>query len=624
MAGDVFGNGMLLSPHTKLVAAFNHVHIFLDPGPDPAKAIKERRRLFNKARSTWMDYDRKLISRGGGVYERSAKSIPLSAEVKARFGITANALSPDELIHRLLTAEVELLWFGGIGTFVKASQQSQADAGDRANDALRVNGRELRCQVVGEGANLAMTQAGRVEYARTGGRLNTDSIDNSAGVDTSDHEVNIKILLNQAVSAKKLAMKARDKLLADMTDEVAELVLRDNYLQTEALTVAEAEAPERLTNMQRLIRALEREGRVNRTVDGLPDEDTIAQLAKSGLGLTRPEMSVLLAHSKLALNDALMETDLPDERLLEHDLVDYFPTPLRKKFASAIPHHLLRREIIVTAVTNQIVNRAGPGFVNDLAERTGQGADAIARGFAIVRHSFGCDDLWHGIEALDNKVPTSRQTDMLREIRRLMERAVTWFVQNGEAPLDVEANIAAFRPGITALLRALPSLASESARDNLEDRVGALTEAGVPETLARSIASLPLMNAALDIVSIADGDAGRVPDMAKVYFGIGARFGFDWLRAAARRIDTQTAWQRQAVQAMVDDLYALQHELVLQVIDAAGSAKAGDAIVAVWAETRQALVGRTEQIIADMQAAGSADLAMLAVAARQLRVLVTG
>ncbi|MQA66025.1 MAG: NAD-glutamate dehydrogenase [Alphaproteobacteria bacterium] len=623
MAGDVFGNGMLLSPHTRLVAAFNHMHIFLDPDPDPAKAIAERRRLFDTPRSTWADYNGKLISRGGGVFERSAKSIPISAEVKTLLGVTASSLPPDELIQHILRADVDLLWFGGIGTFVKATHESHVEAGDRTNDALRVDAEDLRCKVVGEGANLGMTQAGRVEYARAGGRLNTDAVDNSAGVDCSDHEVNIKILLGQVVAAKTLSMKARDRLLADMMEEVAALVLRDNYLQTGALSVAEADAAERFPNYQRLIRALERAGRINRSVEGLPDEEGIAELSKAGLGLTRPELAVLLAHAKLALNDELLDSDLPDEHCLEDDLVDYFPTPLRRKYAKAIANHRLKREIIVTAVDNQIVNRAGPTFVNDLKERTGEGSPAIARGFTIVRGAFGLDALWAGIESLDNKVPSRRQIDMQVDIKRLLERAVMWFMRYGDHPLDIERNTDLFRPGIKTLADGLPDVLSESGRRTLEERIAGSGADGVPESLARSVAGLSQMNSALDIVCLSGHKAAAVANMARVYFGVGARFGFEWLRGAARRMEMQTSWQRQAVQAMVDELYALQQDLVSQVVRSAGKSPAADDAVSDWSGARDRLVVRTDQTLADIRAAGTTDLAMIAVALRQLRVLVS-
>jgi len=399
------------------------MHIFIDPDPDPTKSLAERRRLFRKPRSTWMDYDKGLISKGGGVFERSAKSVPLSPQMKALLETNQSAIAPDDLIKRLLKADVDLMWFGGIGTFVKSSTESHLDAGDRANDPTRVDGRDLRCKVLGEGANLGITQLGRIEYARAGGRLNTDSVDNSAGVDCSDHEVNIKILLGQVVADKRLTMAKRDKLLAAMTDEVAELVLRDNYLQTGALTVAEAEAADRLPNVARLIRALERATRVNRSIDVLPDEEGLARLGNSGLGLTRPETSVLLAHAKLALYDELLESDLPDDPLLVNDLVAYFPTPVRKTYAKAIANHRLRRELISTSITNQVVNRAGFTFVNDLKERSDRPAPAVARAFTIVRDAFGCEALWRDIEALDNKLDVEVQTAALIDIKALIERA---------------------------------------------------------------------------------------------------------------------------------------------------------------------------------------------------------
>ena len=624
MAGDVFGNGMLLSRHIKLLAAFNHMHIFIDPDPDPAKSLAERRRLFRRPQSTWMDYDKGLISTGGGLFERSAKSVPLSPQMKVLLETSQSAIAPDDLIKRLLKADVDLLWFGGIGTFVKASTESHLDAGDRANDHTRVDGRDLRCKVLGEGANLGITQLGRIEYARAGGRLNTDSVDNSAGVDCSDHEVNIKILFGQAVAARRLTMAKRDKLLAAMTDEVAELVLRDNYLQTSALTVAEVEAVDRLPNVARLIRALERASRVNRAVDVLPDEEGLAQLGNSGLGLTRPETSVVLAHAKLALYDELLESDLPDDPLLVHDLIDYFPTPVRKTYVKDIARHRLRRELIATSITNQVVNRAGFTFVNDLKERSGRPAPAVARAFTIVRDAFGCEALWRDIEALDNKVDAGVQTAALIEIKALVERASLWFLQNGYHPLDITDNVARFRPGIEALGRSLANVASENDLAFMESRRKAFEEKGMPVRLAGAMARLPLMGAALDIVRAAGADASAVSEAARVYFGIGARFGFDWLRDTARRIEAQTLWQRQAVQSMADELDGLQFDLVTHVMDAAGGVAAAEVVVGVWANAHKAAVERIEQMLADMRASGTPDIAMIAVAIRQLRLLVAG
>jgi glutamate dehydrogenase len=622
MGGDVFGNAMLLSRHIKLVAAFNHMHIFIDPDPDPAKSLNERRRLFNKPRSTWADYKKDLISKGGGVFDRGAKSIPLTAEMKALAETNQGSMAPNDLIRRLLKLDVDLLWFGGIGTFVKSKHETHAEAGDRANDGVRVDGRELRCKVLGEGANLGITQLGRIEYARAEGRLNTDSVDNSAGVDCSDHEVNIKILLGQVVAAKRLTMAKRDTLLAAMTDEVAELVLRDNYLQTGALSVAEAEAAERLPNVTRLIRALERENRIDRAIDVLPDGEALEQLANSGLGLTRPEMSVLMAHAKLALYDEVLRSELPDEPLLINDLIAYFPTPIRKSYPKAIAGHRLRRELIATAIANQVVNRAGFTFVNDLMERTGQRAPAAARAFTIVRDVFGCEALWGEIEALDNKVDAGVQTRAMIEIKSLVERTALWFVQNGSHPLDISANVARFQPGARALADCLEAVASDEDLAFVAEKRRQYEDGGMPERLAARIARLPLLGAAPDIVRVASGDAAAVADAARVYFGIGARFGFDWLRDAARGIEAQTPWQRQAVQSMTDELYGLQYDLVTHVMDAAGGLRMAEVVVDVWADAHKAAVQHTEQMLADMRASGTPDIAMMAVAIRQLRLLV--
>ena len=624
MGGDVFGNGMLQSPHICLVAAFDHRHIFLDPNPDPAASIRERKRLYETPGSTWMDFDRSVLSRGGALYKRSTKSVSPSAKVRSLFGIAENSLSPDDLIRYLLTADVDLLWFGGIGTFVKASAESHADVGGRANDGVRVDGRNLRCKVVSEGANLGLTQAGRIEYARRGGRINTDSVDNSAGVNCSDHEVNIKILLGRLVARKKLSLKARDKLLVAMTDEVAGLVLRDNYLQTGALSMAEAEAADQLPNAQRFIRALERAKRINRKVENLPDDEDIQQLANSGQGLTRPEISVLLAHAKLNLYNELLESTLPEEKFLQRDLVAYFPEPIRKKFWRQIPRHRLAREIIVTAITNQMVNRVGPTFVNDLREHTGMRPSAIARGFAIVRDTFDCNHLWDGIEELDGRVPAASQTKMSLAIKHLMYRAVIWFLCHRDHPLDIHLTIKRFHPCVAAFIDTLPDAISPLDRRTLKAGISGYAEKGVPRPLARRIASLPSVYAALDVSWVARENSGAVPDISRIYFGIGERFGFDWLRDTALGLEAQTVWQRQAVQGMVEELYLLQRQLVASIIQATPEARATDGGLSVWADTRKGLIIRTEQAIAEIQAVPAADIAILAVGVRRLHNLVEG
>ena len=400
MSGDVFGNGMLMSRHLRLIGAFDHRHIFIDPDPDPARSFAERERLFHLPRSSWADYDASLISEGGGVFERSAKSVAISPQMKRVFGIEVDHLTPAELIRKLLGAAVDLLWFGGIGTFVKASDESHAEVGDRSNDALRIDSTEIRAKVVGEGANLGVTQRGRIAYALAGGRIDTDAIDNSAGVDTSDHEVNLKILIDRAIAARKLPASERDALLHGMTADVAALVLHDNYLQGQALSVAEARGVAALDRQIRLIRDLEKSGRLDRALEFLPDDETLAARAAQLQGLTRPELAVLLAYSKMTLDDELLASDLPDAPQLVEDLYAYFPPSLRERLGPQIPTHPLRREITATVVTNDLVNRVGITFVSDLRARTGRSAADITRAYLIVRDTFELQRLWAEIEAV--------------------------------------------------------------------------------------------------------------------------------------------------------------------------------------------------------------------------------
>ncbi|MBO0737935.1 MAG: NAD-glutamate dehydrogenase, partial [Alphaproteobacteria bacterium] len=428
MSGDVFGNGMLMSRHIRLLGAFDHRHVFVDPEPDAERSFAERRRLFGLPRSSWADYDHALISPGGGVFERSAKSIPISAQMKRAFEIKAEHLTPAELIGKFLTAPVDLLWFGGIGTFVKATGETHAEVGDRANDALRVNGEEIRAKVVGEGANLAVTQRGRVAFALAGGRINTDAIDNSAGVDTSDHEVNIKILLDQAIARGSVSPDEREPLLAAMAGEVASLVLRDNYLQGEALSLAEASGIASFDRQTRMMRDLERSGRLDRALEFLPDDETLARRAARGRGFARPELAVLLAYGKMTLYEELLASDLPDAPELAEELHSYFPTAVRDRLAAQIATHPLHREIIATVVTNELVNRARMTFVHDLRARTGRTPPEIARAYRIVREVFELPELWSRIEALDNKVSARLQIEMLLELAELIEQAAAWLL----------------------------------------------------------------------------------------------------------------------------------------------------------------------------------------------------
>ncbi len=629
MSGDVFGNGMLLSPHIRLLAAFDHRHIFVDPEPDSAKSFAERQRLFGLPRSSWADYGKGLISKGGGVFERGAKAVPISPEMKRRFGIETDSLSPVNLMRALLTAECDLLYFGGIGTYVKASDERNADAGDRANDALRVDGREIRAKVIGEGANLGMTQKGRVEYARLGaggkgGRLNTDAIDNSAGVDCSDHEVNIKILLSQPAAEGKLTPAARDALLSDMTDEVGALVLRDNYLQTTSLSVSNQIAAPTLDRQWRFMKALEKSGRLDRAVEFLPDDESLAERQAAGEGLTRPEMAVLLAYAKIALYDALLNSDLPDDAHLAGDLLRYFPQMLQDRYREAALAHRLRREIVATYTTNSIINRAGITFIHEVEGETGVAPPDIARGYILGRDAFDMRAMWAGIEAHDGKMPAERQVKALLEVGRFAKVATKWFLQHAQRPIAMAAEIERYRVPLAALAEALPTLLPADAAAALAADIEAEIKAGFAPPLAARLALLPRLISLAEIVRLANA-VGRDPaSVARVYFPVGARFGLDWLRetASGLRVATAQHWDKMALAAIVDDIYGHQFALARAVL-AAGEGPAPERVEA-WTKQRSALVAQTAKLVDDLRMAGTTDLAMLAVANRQLRALAGG
>jgi glutamate dehydrogenase len=632
MSGDVFGNGMLMSRHIRLLAAFDHRHIFLDPDPDPAQGFAERRRLFEKTRSSWADYDRAAISAGGGVFERGLKTIPLSPEVRALLGLEAEEVSPAELMRTLLQAEVELFFFGGIGTYVKASSESQADASDRANDLLRIDAPQLRAKVIGEGANLAVTQRARVEYALRGGRLNTDFIDNSAGVDCSDHEVNIKILLGDVERTSGLTRPERNELLRSMTDEVGLLVLRDNFLQTQALSVTHLLGAHLLDRVARLMRQLERERGLSRAIEFLPNEDALTERSRLGLGFTRPELSVLLSYTKMAIYDELLASDLPDDPAMEEDLRLYFPAPLRGPYAGPIARHRLHREIVATAVTNSMVNRVGLTFVHELKERTGMPPAEVARAYVVARDVFGLRPLWGAIEGLtiseatpetpDRPVPAEAQYRMLLECGRALERGTAWFLAQRHAGIDVRELTGAFGPGIAELAGGLDGLLGANDLQLRAGRVADFVRAGVPPGLAERVARLPWLPALCDIVSIAHAVATPAAQVGQTYFRIGARFGFDWLRSAAGRISTDKTWNKLAVSAIVDDLYGQQAELTSRVLQAAQAAGgAAESALEAWIEARRPVVARAEQLLAELRATPEPDLAMLTVASRALKAV---
>ena len=621
MSGDVFGNGMLLSRHIKLVAAFDHRHIFLDPNPDPEASFDERERISRLPRSSWADYDPKLISSGGGVYPRSAKSIAIAPEVREALAISASALAPAELAHAILKAPVDLIYNGGIGTYVKSAGETHAQVGDRANDALRVNGRELRCKGFVEGGNLGCTQLGRIEYALAGGRINTDAIDNSAGVDTSDHEVNIKILLGLPIADGELTEKQRNALLAEMTDDVAALVLRDNVFQTQSLSVTGRIAPQLLDAHQRFIEFLEKKGRLNRALEFLPGDEEIAERRARGVGLTSPESAVLLAYSKIWLYDELLASTLPDDPWVATALARYFPKALRERYATYMPRHPLKREIIATYVTNSMVNRVGSTFVHQLLETTGAKPHEVVRAYLLNREVFAFVDLWMAIEALDDVVVDAVQTAMLLDTARLIGRGTTWFLRSRRLSEDMASTIAHFAPQVAALATRLPQLLDPGERARIDAAVAAYIGKGVPRALAARVVAFDTLYAALDIIEVADAAKRPVETVAELYFELSTRLGLPWLREKIGALAGDAHWQSLAKGAMQDDLSSLQRAITADVLGRAADASAGAGLIAAWEERNRRGVERVVQLFGELRAASSVDSAMLSVALRELRNL---
>ncbi len=621
MSGDVFGNGMLLSPHIRLVAAFNHQHIFLDPASDPARSFAERRRLFELPRSSWDDYDRRLISRGGGVYPRTAKSIALSREAQELLGLQQAAATPQEVIGAILRMRVDLLWNGGIGTYVKARHESHADVGDRANDAVRVNGSELRARVVGEGGNLGFTQRGRVEYALAGGRINTDFIDNSAGVNTSDVEVNLKILLGDLERRGRLRRRDRDRLLANMTGAVAELVLRNNYLQSQALSLLERDALARLGEMQQLMRTLERAGTLDRSLEHLPDDETLEERRRRGRGLTRPELAVLLSYSKLSLYPQLLESDVPEDPYLSHELERYFPEPVRRRFGAAIRRHRLRREIIATATTNSLVNRMGPSFVLRAAADTGAGVAQIARAYTIAREAFRMRSHWTAIEALDNRVAAEIQYGMLTALTRLLRHATYWLLRQRDFALEVEPVVRRLAPPLAQLAARCATLLPSADRDRIETERARLMAAGVPRDLASFVACADALDSALDVVEIAALFRLPVADAGAAYFTLGARLGLDWLRGRIEELATEGAWQASARGGLRETALRLQRQLTESALRHGGRQPALARIDA-WMGMAAADLASWQRTLTDLRAAGQLDFATLSVGIDAVRKLL--
>jgi glutamate dehydrogenase len=623
MSGDVFGNGMLLSRHIKLVGAFNHLHIFLDPDPDPEKSFEERERLFRLPRSSWTDYDEGLISEGGGIFERTAKSIPLSPQVREMLDVEAESVTPTELINAMLKAEVDLLWNGGIGTYVKASSESNAEVGDRANDALRVDGDELRCRVVGEGGNLGFTQRGRIEYALSGGRIYMDAIDNSAGVDCSDHEVNIKILLDAIVEAGDMTEKQRNELLASMTDEVGDLVLRDNYQQTQAINQALALAHPMVDVHGRYIHSLEQSGRLDRRLEFLPGDEELGERRSESKGLTAPELAILLSYSKITTYQDLLNSDAPEDPYLSRELERYFPSPLRDRFSEQIHEHRLHRQITATHVTNSLVNRNGPSFVFRLGEETGAAAPDIARAYMAAREIFSMRTLWDGVEALDNTVEARVQTKIMLEARKLVERATRWLLRYRRPPLDVGATIAHFSEGAAELSALIPGILLDGDRAAVENAAQRLIDANAPPELAERAANLGPMFSALDITDVANSTGESLETTAAVYFTLGDRLKLHWLRRHIEALPRDNRWRTLARSALRDDIFNQHALLAAEVLSETPEDKPAAERIEEWVEANEGPADRTLQVLTDINSSGTFDLSTLSVALREIRNLIT-
>jgi glutamate dehydrogenase len=621
MSGDVFGNGMLLSPAIRLLAAFDHRHVFVDPDPDPEVSLRERQRLFALARSSWDDYDRSLLSPGGGVYPRQAKTVALSEEARARFGVEEASLTPNELIRHLLRGPVDLLWNGGIGTFVKASTESHADVGDRTNDAIRVDATELRCRMVGEGGNLGFTQRARVEYALEGGRIFTDAIDNSAGVDCSDHEVNIKILLDQLVRAGELTEERRNELLREMTDEVAELVLDDNRAQTLALTIAREQAFPMVDVHARYLRQLEVEGLIDRALEFLPGDKELQERAAAGRGLTTPEMAVLLAYTKNTCVQEVLASDVPDDPYLDVWLVDYFPTPLHERFVGAMRSHRLRREIVATRTVNTMVNRSGISFDHRMTEETGATVPDILRAHLAACEVFEIDRWWAAVEALGSSVAGETQVELFLVLRRMIERSVLWLLRHRRPPLSIAATVASFRGPIGELTAVMPELVAGGMGQAVSAAIDRYGASAVPSELARMAAVWPLAHTAFDVVEEAMSFGRGAPELASVYWTAFDALDGLWLWERIGALPRTDRWTSQARGALRDDFMGCLRALASDVARFAPYEAPADA-AAAWLEANARAVQRAQAIFSEIRTGGVFDFATLSVAIRQLRNLV--
>ncbi|WP_416304840.1 NAD-glutamate dehydrogenase [Neptunicella sp. SCSIO 80796] len=621
MAGDVFGNGMLLSKHTRLIVAFNHLHIFFDPNPDAAKSYKERQRLFENPSLTWDDYDKELISKGGGVFMRSAKSIKLSAEMKKWLGTSKASMTPNELIHNCLKMQVDLLWNGGIGTYVKSKKESHSDVGDRANDDLRVNGSEVRAKIIGEGGNLGCTQLGRMEYAANGGRMNTDFIDNVGGVDCSDNEVNIKILLNALVASGDMTVKQRKDLLYSMTDDVATLVLEDCYRQSQSMSITQLGGVSVLREQLRFIHGLEREGRLNRELEFIPGDDEISERLASSQGLTRPELSVLFAYGKMELKESFNIPDITSNPYHSTLLTTAFPKVLREKFAARMEEHALRGEIIATKLANNIVNDMGMNFVFRIQEETGASHAEIAQAYSIVKGVFDAQSLWDKIEDLDNKVPADVQLSMLNEIRRTLRRASRWYLRHGNKSNSISSEIEFYRPFATDLLKNMQQYLIDAEYTELENKTLKLTKQGVPQDIAYRIGSMSTMFSCFDLAQIAQSEERDKATVASIYFKLGYKLEIHWFLDQINRQTVSNHWQALARASYREELDWQQRSLSTVILKFDRKGKDADKMLDTWMQEHGTLLERWTHMMYEFKTSSTHEFAKFSVALRELMLL---
>ncbi|QCZ93477.1 NAD-glutamate dehydrogenase [Salinimonas iocasae] len=621
MAGDVFGNGMLLSKHTKLISAFNHLHIFFDPEPDVAKSYEERQRLFENPRLSWDDYNKDLISKGGGVFSRADKSIKLTPEMKKCLGTRQMTMTPNELIHNILKMPVDLIWNGGIGTYVKSKKESHAEVGDRANDDLRVNGRDVQAKIVGEGGNLGLTQLGRIEYAANGGRVNTDFIDNVGGVDCSDNEVNIKILLNSLVNNGDLTTKQRNNLLYEMTDDVAQLVLEDCYRQTQSISITERAGNSALKEQLRFIHGLEREGRLNRELEFIPSDDEISDRVAEDKGLTRPELSVLIAYGKMVLKDELNIPAITENPYHEKLLVEAFPSVLRDKFQSQMEQHPLRGEIIATKLTNNMLNDMGLNFVFRMQEETGATVDEIANAYSIVKGIFDIGPLWRRIEQLDTAIDADLQLKMLEEARRIMRRTARWYIRHGNQSLGIQEAIDAYRGTCEDLRKNLEQYLVEDEFAMLTKHTESLTKKGVPDDIAYQVASFSNLFSSLDIAQIDESDDHDTSVIAKLYFQLGNQLELHWFLDQINNQAVSNHWQALARASYREELDWQQRSITANLLQSRPDATDADNILSSWMDNNQALLKRWYHMMSEFKTSSAHDFAKFSVALRELMLL---